>query len=58
MQVFRKEDAFDPRTDPIVRVQARRLRAKLMRYYSEEGRFDLLDDRAAEGRLRAGLPES
>ena len=42
VQVFRKEDAFDPRTDPIVRVQARRLRAKLMRYYSEEGRFDLL----------------
>jgi hypothetical protein len=24
VQVFRKEDAFDPRTDPIVRVQARR----------------------------------
>ena len=42
VQVFRKEDTFDPRTDPIVRVQARRLRAKLMRYYSEEGRFDLL----------------
>ncbi len=42
VQVFRKEDGFDPRTDPIVRVQARRLRAKLMRYYSEEGRSDPL----------------
>jgi len=42
VQVFRKEDVFDPRTDPIVRVQARRLRAKLMRYYSEEGRIDPL----------------
>ena len=40
VQVFRKEDSFDPRTDPIVRVQARRLRAKLVRYYREEGRAD------------------
>ncbi|MEO8483029.1 MAG: tetratricopeptide repeat protein [Acidobacteriota bacterium] len=40
VQVFRKEESFDPRTDPIVRVQARRLRAKLVRYYREEGRTD------------------
>lgn len=37
VQVFGREDAFDPRTDPIVRVQARRLRARLDRYYREEG---------------------
>jgi len=42
VQVFQKEDTFDPRTDPIVRVQARRLRAKLVRYYREEGRTDAL----------------
>ena len=42
VQVFRKEDSFDPRTDPIVRVQARRLRAKLVRYYQEEGNSDPL----------------
>lgn len=42
VQVFRKEESFDPRTDPIVRVQARRLRAKLVRYYREEGRADAL----------------
>lgn len=42
VQVFRKEEGFDPRTDPIVRVQARRLRAKLVRYYREEGRADPL----------------
>ena len=42
VQVFGKEDSFDPRTDPIVRVQARRLRAKLVRYYREEGRADEL----------------
>ena len=40
VQVFGKEDSFDPRTDPIVRVQARRLRAKLVRYYRDEGRAD------------------
>ena len=33
VQVFGKEASFDPRTDPIVRVQARRLRAKLGQYY-------------------------
>ncbi|HVA64274.1 MAG TPA: hypothetical protein VNF74_11160, partial [Terriglobales bacterium] len=31
--VFDKPDTFDPRNDPIVRVQARRLRAVLERYY-------------------------
>src|SRR6476620_11489377 len=37
VQVFGKESSFDPRTDPIVRVQARRLRARLVRYYREHG---------------------
>ncbi len=40
VHVFDKEPSFDPRTDPIVRVQARRLRAKLVRYYQEDGRGD------------------
>ncbi|HET9467636.1 MAG TPA: tetratricopeptide repeat protein [Vicinamibacterales bacterium] len=40
VQVFGKEPSFDPRTDPIVRVQARRLRARLVRYYREEGPSD------------------
>lgn len=40
VQVFGKEDSFDPRTDPIVRVQARRLRARLVSYYRDEGRDD------------------
>jgi len=33
VEVFGKDDSFDPRNDPIVRVQARRLRAQLARYY-------------------------
>src|SRR6266508_3990659 len=40
VQVFGKETSFDPRTDPIVRVQARRLRARLERYYATEGEHD------------------
>ena len=42
VQVFGKEAAFDPRTDPIVRVQARRLRTRLARYYRDEGNSDEL----------------
>jgi serine/threonine-protein kinase len=40
VQVFGRETAFDPRTDPVVRVQARRLRERLERYYREEGQHD------------------
>src|SRR3954467_6005098 len=40
VQVFDKDSSFDPRADPIVRVQARRLRARLVRYYREEGGTD------------------
>jgi serine/threonine-protein kinase len=42
VQVFDKDSSFDPRADPIVRVQARRLRARLERYYREEGGGDAL----------------
>jgi TolB-like protein/Flp pilus assembly protein TadD len=42
VQVFEKEDSFDPRTDPLVRVQARRLRARLTQYYREYGQHDAL----------------
>src|SRR5438270_8675909 len=42
VEVFGKDDSFDPRNDPIVRVQARRLRAQLASYYREEGPGDEL----------------
>lgn len=42
VQVFGKDPSFDPRTDPIVRVQARRLRTRLARYYRDEGNSDEL----------------
>src|SRR5271165_2267707 len=40
IEVFGKGSGFDQRSDPIVRVQARRLRAQLTRYYREEGQTD------------------
>ncbi len=40
LEVFDKDASFDPRIDPIVRVEARRLRAKLKRYYETEGKDD------------------
>jgi serine/threonine-protein kinase len=40
VHVFGKEESFDPRTDPLVRVQARRLRGRLVRYYRDEGQDD------------------
>lgn len=40
VEVFDRTSAFDPRTDPIVRVEARRLRAKLRTYYCTEGQDD------------------
>jgi TolB-like protein/Tfp pilus assembly protein PilF len=42
VEVFDKTEKYDPRMDPIVRVEARRLREKLRRYYETEGREDSL----------------
>jgi Tol biopolymer transport system component len=38
--VFGREPGYDPKTDPIVRVEARRLRLKLMEYYAADGAHD------------------
>jgi serine/threonine-protein kinase len=38
--VFERSPSYDPQSDPIVRVEARRLRSKLMAYYESEGRED------------------
>ncbi len=40
LAVYDKPATFDPRIDPIVRVEASRLRAKLREYYEDEGRND------------------
>ncbi len=40
VEVFGRDESFDPRTDPIVRVQAGKLRSRLEKYYTSEGRED------------------
>jgi hypothetical protein len=40
LEVFDREEPFDPRTDTIVRVEARRLRQQLAVYYQGSGRSD------------------
>ena len=42
LEVFQRPPDYDPKIDPIVRVQARRLRAKLDEYYASEGADDPL----------------
>jgi Tol biopolymer transport system component len=40
VQVYRKGEAFDPRMDSIVRVEASKLRSILRKYYETDGRRD------------------
>ena len=40
VEAFDRPDTFDPKTDAIVRVQARRLRVRLAGYYETKGRAD------------------
>jgi TolB-like protein len=49
VEVFDRPPEYDPRLDSIVRVEARRLRAKLSEYYETEGAGDALRIRLAKG---------
>ena len=40
LDVFDRDDSFDPSIDSIVRVEASRLRSKLREYYDDEGQAD------------------
>ena len=40
LEVFDKSDAYDPREDSTVRTEASKLRARLSRYYENEGKED------------------
>jgi TolB-like protein len=43
VEVFERPATFDPAVDPVVRVTASRLRAKLQEYYDREGCEDLIE---------------
>lgn len=49
LEVFDRGKSYDPRIDPIVRVEARRLRDKLEEYYENEGRDDPIRIRLPKG---------
>ncbi|PZU84799.1 MAG: hypothetical protein DI528_13810 [Shinella sp.] len=42
IDVFSRDESFDPGADPLVRVQAGKLRRLLNQYYADEGRNELL----------------
>lgn len=54
VDVFGRGAAFDPQVDPIVRVQARRLRGLLDQYYAGEGQAAQIEVRLPTGRY---IPE-
>jgi TolB-like protein/Tfp pilus assembly protein PilF len=64
MEVFDRKSDYDPRIDPIVRVEARRLRAKLKAYYTSPGRGDSIMIGLPKGaylpffKTRAAAPQS
>jgi hypothetical protein len=51
--VFGRSDDYDPRTDPIVRVEMGRLRSKLAEYYASEGRQEPVLIELPKGRYSA-----
>ena len=62
VRVFGRTQSFDPRLDPIVRVEAGRLRTKLAEYYDTEGHNDPVIIQVNKGRYapvfheRSSLP--
>ena len=52
LEVFDRGDSFDPKTETIVRVEARRLRNQLSEYYGSEGRTDIVRIEVPKGGYR------
>ena len=58
VEVYARDSGFDPRIDPIVRVQARKLRSRLDEFYSSEGQNDPIIIQYPKGHYRTCLPEA
>ena len=56
VEIFGRPPGYDPKGDPIVRVQARHLRQKLRDHYDVARRDRQRADRAAQRRIRATVP--
>ncbi len=57
MAVFGKTPSYDPKEEPIVRVEARRLRARLDQYYAEAGAGDPIRIHLPKGGYQAQFEE-
>src|SRR5262249_50787788 len=57
VDVFDRGKDFDPRIDPIVRVQAAKLRSKLAEYYAGEGARDSIAIAIPKGSYAADIRE-
>jgi len=55
VEVFDRKSSYDPRVDPIVRVEARRLRAKLKAYYEGDGVSDPVVIEFTKGSYAPGI---
>jgi len=55
MAVYDRDGKFDPRVDSIVRVDAGRLRAKLMQFYASEGANSLIGIDVPKGSYKAAF---
>lgn len=55
VEVFNRGASFDPRTDTIVRVQARRLRSRLEEYYQGPGHMDGMRIEVPKGQYAASF---
>src|SRR5690348_8384771 len=53
LQVYDRDETFDPRLDSIVRVDAARLRSKLRDYYDSEGRASRIRIEIPKGSYKA-----
>ena len=58
IEVFGRDDSFDPQTSSVVRVEASRLRGKLDAYYREAGAKAPIVIELPRGGLRAGYSKA
>jgi len=55
VEVFDRPSSFEPQSDSVVRVEARRLRAKLEEYYGKEGKDDPIVIEVPKGGYRPSI---
>jgi len=53
VEVFQRDERFDPQQDPLIRVQAGNLRKRLQQYYLTEGKQDTIMIEIPKGSYRA-----